>query len=125
MAIQLPFFSGEMLLQKFVLNSTQHPCVVVINFFSKRFARFPVVQPYGSYDTATAWKNRYFISSERTDFSMIDSLPMADASLCIRILKSLSLDEILIPMNVYIYIYMPVFLYNSIVWWLFVFKLIS
>ena len=38
------------------------------NFLSKSFVRFNVVQPYSSTDTATSWKNSYFILSKRPDF---------------------------------------------------------
>ena len=35
-------------------------------FFFNHFVQ--VVQPYSSTDTATAWKNSYFILSKRSDF---------------------------------------------------------
>ena len=44
------------------------------NFFSRRFVKFQVVQPYSSTDTATASR---FIFSERSDFYIVNNLSIA------------------------------------------------
>ena len=69
-AVQL-LFCG-VLLPGLVQNSMQHSYVVPISFFSNRFARVQVMQPYNSTDTATDWKNFCSIISERSYFQMIE-----------------------------------------------------
>ena len=44
----------------------------------------------------TAWKNSHFISSERSDFQMVDNLSTVLHALSIHMLTSLSVDEILL-----------------------------
>ena len=44
------------------------------SFFSIYFISIQVVHPCSSSDTATTWKKSSFISSERSDFHMIDIL---------------------------------------------------
>ena len=48
-------------------------------------------------DTATAWKNCSFISSKRKDFHVVVNLWIAIHALPMRMLISLSVDEILLP----------------------------
>ena len=66
------------------------------SLFSKCFVRSQMVQPYNSTDTATSWKNSSFILSERLDFHMLDNLSIAAHDFPMRILTSLSVDEILL-----------------------------
>ena len=47
------------------------------SFFSSRFVRIHVVQPYSSIDATAAWKKLRFILSVRSDFHIIDSLLIA------------------------------------------------
>ena len=67
------------------------------SLFSRRFVRVQVVQPYSSTDTTTAWKNFRFSLSESSDLHMTDNLFVADHAFAIRVLTSLSVDEILLP----------------------------
>ena len=67
------------------------------NLFSRRFVRVQVVQPYNRTDITTAWKNCHFNLSVRSDFHMTDNLFVADHAFPIRVLTSLSVDEILLP----------------------------
>ena len=53
-------------------------------------------QPYSSTDMAIA-KNFRFILAERSDFHMVDKLPIVVHALPIHMLTSLSVDEILLP----------------------------
>ena len=92
--VQLLFY--EVLLLEFVQNSTQFPC----RFVLKRFIKVLMVQPCNSTVTARAWKNSRFISSERLDFHMVDNLSIAVHAFPMRMLTSLSVDEILEPMYV-------------------------
>ena len=47
------------------------------SFFSSRSVSVQVVHPYGNIDTTAAWKKLRFILSVRSDFHMIESLPIA------------------------------------------------
>ena len=85
------------LLPRFVQDSTQHPCVTPIYLFSKSLLSVQVVQPYSSTDTATAWKKFRFILSIKSDFYMINDQSIAVHAFPMRILTSLSVDEILLP----------------------------
>ena len=58
---------------------------------------FQVVQLYGSTDTATSWKNSHFILTDRWDFHIVDNLSVAIHVLPMRIMISLSINEILLP----------------------------
>ena len=58
-------------------------------FYSMHFIRVQVVQLYSSTETVTVWKNYFFISPERSEFHKI-------MLLLIRVLTSLSVDEILL-----------------------------
>ena len=60
----------------FVLNRTQHSCVVPSGFVL-RLIRVQLVQLYSSIDTDTAWKNSHFILSERSDFHIIQNTSIA------------------------------------------------
>ena len=56
-------------------------CIILVgfpsSFFSKCYLKVQVVQPYNSTDTATAWKNSCFISSETNDSYVIINLLIA------------------------------------------------
>ena len=65
------------------------------SLFSRRFVQVQVVQPYSSTDMTTAWKNCRFSLSVRSHFHMINNLFVAEHA--IRVLTSLSVDEILLP----------------------------
>ena len=67
------------------------------SFFSMRFVSVHVVHPCSSIDTTVLWKKSCFISSDRSDFHMIDSLSIAVHSFMRRILTSLLADETLLP----------------------------
>ena len=67
------------------------------SLFSRRFVRVQVVQPYSSTDITTAWKNCRFSLSVRSDFHMTDNLFVTNHAFPIRVLISLSVDEILLP----------------------------
>ena len=69
------------------------------SFFSIRLVSVPVVHPYSSIDTTTAWKKLRFILSVRSDFHMTDSLSIAVHAFVSRVLMSFSVDETLLPMN--------------------------
>ena len=56
-----------------------------------------MVQPYNSIDMATAWKNSYFISFERSDFHMVVNLSIEVRTLPMCMLTLVSVDEILLP----------------------------
>ena len=56
-----------------------------------------MVQLYSSTDTPAAWKVSGFILSERSDFQMVDNLSIAFHALSMYMLKSLSVEEILLP----------------------------
>ena len=62
-------------------------------FKTARFISVQVVHPYGSIDTATAWKKSCLILSERSDFYMIDNLSIALHTLPMRMLRSLWVDK--------------------------------
>ena len=81
-------FFCRALLPGFLKNSTEHLCVVLIQLFLQ------VVQPYSTADMATAWKNFYFILSEKLDFHMVNNLLIMVHVLFLCMLTSLSVDEI-------------------------------
>ena len=56
-----------------------------------------MVQPYSSTDMTTTWKNCRFSLSVRSDFHITDNLFVAAHAFPIRVLTSLSVDEILLP----------------------------
>ena len=56
-----------------------------------------MVHPYCSMDTAPVWKKSCFILLDRPDFYMIDSLLIVVHVFTMRMLTSLSVDEILLP----------------------------
>ena len=66
--------------------------------FSRYFVQAQVVQPYSSTDTATAWKNSCFISSDRSDFHMVVNPFFAVHVFSMHMLTSFSVDEILLLM---------------------------
>ena len=69
-----------------------------------RFLSVHVVDPYSSTDTGAACKEFHFISSDRSDFRLIDYLSIAVHAFDRCILTSLSVAETLLPkcMNLYI-----------------------
>ena len=67
------------------------------SLFSMRLVRVQVVQTYSSTDMTTVWKNCRFSLSVRSDFHITDNLFVADHAFLIRVLISLSVDEILLP----------------------------
>ena len=58
-------------------NQTKPNQTKLSSFFSMRFVNVYAKHPYSSIDTIAAWKKTRFISSDRSDFDMIDSLPIA------------------------------------------------
>ena len=65
-------------------------------FFSMRFVSIYVVHPYSNIDTATAWKKSHFISSDRSNFHIINNQSIEVHTFAGRILTLLSVDEILL-----------------------------
>ena len=55
---------------------------------------------YDGTDTFTIWKISYFTLPERSDFHIIDNLSKAVLVFTCRMLPSLSIDEIMLPMYV-------------------------
>ena len=70
------------------------------SFFYKRFASVHVVHPFSSIYTNASWKKSHFISSDRPDLHMIDSLTIAVHAFARNILTSLSTDETWLPRDV-------------------------
>ena len=66
------------------------------SFFSIRLASIHVVHPYSSIDTTAVWMKSHFISSDQSDFDMIDSLLIVVHAFARHILTSLSVDETLL-----------------------------
>ena len=62
-----------------------------------RLVRIHVVHPYSRTDTTAACKKLHFISSDRSNFHVTDSLSIADYTFSSRLLTSLSVDETLLP----------------------------
>ena len=56
-----------------------------------------IVHPYCSIDMTTAWKKLLFILLVRSDFHMTDSLSIAVHAFASCLLKSISVDETLLP----------------------------
>ena len=79
--------------------SKQHTVFMKIQSrcFPMCFVKIRVVQLCSNNDTATIWKKSRSILSERLDFHMIDNLSIAINAFTMRILTSLSGDEILLP----------------------------
>ena len=69
---------------------------VWFSFSFSSYVSIPVVHPYSSTDTATAWKKFPYILSERSDFYMFDNLSIAVHTFVIYMLTSFSVDEILL-----------------------------
>ena len=70
-----------------VQYSVQQSCAIVVNLSL-------VVHPYSSIDTTAAWKKKLrFILSDRSDFHMTDSIPIASQALASRVLISFSTIE--------------------------------
>ena len=70
--------------------------IAASSFFSIRFVSVYVVHSYSSIDTAKALKKFCFISSERSDFHMIDNLSIIVHAFVMRTLTSLSVDQTLL-----------------------------
>ena len=68
----------------------------VCSILPSSFFYIRLVHPYSSIDTTAAWKKMHFISSDRSDFYMIDSLSMARHGFASHVLMSFSVDEILL-----------------------------
>ena len=56
-----------------------------------------MVHPYSSIDTATAWKKLRLISSDRSEFYIIDSLSLIVHTFVSNVLISFSFNETLLP----------------------------
>ena len=67
------------------------------SFFSIYFISVNVVHPYSSIDTTAAWKKFRFNLSDRSDFHMVDSLLISVHAFTRCILRSLSVDKMLLP----------------------------
>ena len=81
-----------------LFNTTRSILVqFVSSFFSRRLVSVHVMCPSNSNDTTAAWKNSRFISSDRSNFYMIDNQSIAVYAFAWRILTSLSVDETLLP----------------------------
>ena len=61
------------------------------------FVSIHVVHSYSSIDTTATWKKSCFISSDRFDLHIINSLPIVVHVFTRHILTSLSVDEMLLP----------------------------
>ena len=70
--------------------------ILVSNLFSIHFVSVHVVNPYSNVDTTTAWQKFRFNLSNRPDFHIIDSLSIAVHAFARHVLKSLSVDEMLL-----------------------------
>ena len=66
------------------------------SFFSMHFIIIHVVHLFSSIDITTVWKKSHFILLERSDFYMIDNLPIAVYAFARWMVKSLSVDEMLL-----------------------------
>ena len=66
------------------------------NLFFLYFVSIHVMYSYRSIDIAAASKKFHFILSERSDFHMIDNLPIQFHAVVSRMLTSLSVDEMLL-----------------------------
>ena len=66
-------------------------------FFSMPFVNIHVVHPFSSWDTSTVWKKFRFISSDRSDFHMIDTVSIVVHAFVRSELTSCSGDETLLP----------------------------
>ena len=53
--------------------------------------------PYSISDTSTTWKKSRFVLSERSDFHLIENLSRAVHAFAIRMLTSISVDDMLLP----------------------------
>ena len=62
-----------------------------------RFVSVHVVHPYCSIASDMVRKKSYFLLSNTSDFHMIDNLSIVVYTLAIRLLTSISVDEILQP----------------------------
>ena len=82
-----------------VLFKTARSILVQVpsNVFSRRFVMVQMVQPYSSTDITTTLKNCRFRLSASSDFHMTYNLFVASNASPIRVLISLSVDEILLP----------------------------
>ena len=98
MNVQLLFYG--VVFPAFVQNYMKHSRVVLFNFSSMRFVSALMVLPYSSTDTTIARKNSNVISSVRSDFHMTDNLLIAVHAFAIRMLISLSINMILLPLYV-------------------------
>ena len=67
------------------------------SFFSKRFISILVVHPYIRMAMTVAQKKMRFISSDKSDFHMTDSLSVAVHAFASYVLMSLSVDKTLLP----------------------------
>ena len=67
------------------------------SLFTYRFVSTQAVHPYNSTDTATTWKNSYFILPECSDFHKGVNLSLEMHTLSVCALTSFSVDEILLP----------------------------
>ena len=82
---------------KYVCNTAR--CIVVqfpSDFFSARFVRVHVVLPYSRIDATATWNKSRFISLDKSDFHMIDTLLIAAHAFTT---SSLSVDETLLWRN--------------------------
>ena len=66
------------------------------SFFSLHFVGVRVVHLYTSIDTTATWKKSCFISSDRSDFYMIDNLSIVVNAFAWHVLTLLSVDETLL-----------------------------
>ena len=64
----------EVLFLRVVQNNMQHAYEVSLSFFSKRFIKVQLVQPYCSTEQISAQKKYLFILSEISGFHMINKL---------------------------------------------------
>ena len=68
------------------------------SFFIIHLVSIPVVYPYSSIDTTTAWKKFCFISMDTLDFHIINSLSKVFHAFSKHILTSLLINEVLLSM---------------------------
>ena len=82
-------------------NLFKTACSILVLFLSSLFsihlANNHTVHPYNSTNTFIAWKKSHFILSNSSDFHMINNLLIKVHTFARCILKSLSVEEILLP----------------------------
>ena len=81
------------------LFKTAHSIIMLFlsSPFSLCFVHACLVLPYCSTNSTTSWKKPCFVSSDRSDFHVIDNLSIAFKAFARNMLISLSVNEMLLP----------------------------